>query len=267
MELQKLQRVVVDALEDVKAHDIKVYNTVGLSDMFDRVILASGTSNRQTRALAWHVVEKVKAAGGHVVSVEGADAGEWVLVDLGDVVVQYYELEEIWGSKPLRVKLGEPAPRRGVAAPGSKPRPATGTAERAPTQVRVGRRKPTTRAGATASGAARPARAAPAARQVAKTTASQKSRSAGTSGGLGNATVRSSATTRRPGLRKAAAKSAPRSGPKSAPKSTPKIGLKPASTARAKAPAKSTRPNASAVPRKGAGAVRTAKRPAKRGAR
>ncbi|MCU0940020.1 MAG: nicotinate-nucleotide adenylyltransferase, partial [Burkholderiaceae bacterium] len=73
MDLQKLQRVVVDALEDVKAQDIKVFNTVGLSDMFDRVILASGTSNRQSRALAWSVVEKVKEAGGQVVSVEGTD--------------------------------------------------------------------------------------------------------------------------------------------------------------------------------------------------
>jgi ribosome-associated protein len=113
MELQKLQRIVVDALEDVKGQDIKVFNTVGLSDMFDRVVLASGTSNRQTRALASNVAEKVKAAGGKVVSVEGTESGEWVLVDLGDIVVhimqpairQYYELEEMWGSKPVRLKL------------------------------------------------------------------------------------------------------------------------------------------------------------------
>jgi nicotinate (nicotinamide) nucleotide adenylyltransferase/ribosome silencing factor RsfS/YbeB/iojap len=113
MDLQKLQRVVVDALEDVKAQDIRVFNTVGQSDMFDRVILASGGSNRQTRALAWSVVEKVKASGGQVVSVEGTDPGEWVLVDLGDVVVhimqpairEYYGLEEMWGSKPVKVKL------------------------------------------------------------------------------------------------------------------------------------------------------------------
>jgi len=113
MDLQKLQRVVVDALEDVKAHDIKVYNTIGLSDMFDRVILASGTSNRQSRALAWSVVGKVKEAGGQVISVEGTDPGEWVLVDLGDIVVHimqpairdYYGLEEMWGSKPVKIKL------------------------------------------------------------------------------------------------------------------------------------------------------------------
>jgi ribosome-associated protein len=118
MRLQKLQRVIVDALEDVKGQDIKVYNTVGLSDMFDRVVLASGTSNRQTRALASNVAEKVKAAGGRVVSVEGTESGEWVLVDLGDIVVHimqpairaYYELEEMWGSRPVRVKLASAQP-------------------------------------------------------------------------------------------------------------------------------------------------------------
>ncbi|HEX7156402.1 MAG TPA: ribosome silencing factor [Burkholderiaceae bacterium] len=113
MELRKLQRLVVDALEDVKAHDIKVFNTEHLSNLFDRVVLASGTSNRQTRALASSVVEKAKEAGATVISVEGAETGEWVLVDLGEVVVHimqppvraYYALEEIWGGKPVRVKL------------------------------------------------------------------------------------------------------------------------------------------------------------------
>ncbi len=122
MDIRKLQRLVVDALQDVKAQDIVVLNTTKLSELFDRVIVASGTSNRQTRALAAHVAEKVKAAGGHVVSVEGSDAGEWVLVDLGDVVVhvmqpairKYYALEEIWGGKPVRMKL-EAAPRRSAA--------------------------------------------------------------------------------------------------------------------------------------------------------
>src|SRR5512145_1780338 len=75
MDLRKLQRLIVDALEDVKGHDIKVFNTEHLSDMFERVVVASGTSNRQTRALASSVVEKVKQAGGYVVSVEGEDAG------------------------------------------------------------------------------------------------------------------------------------------------------------------------------------------------
>ena len=112
MDIRKLQRLVVDALEDVKAQDIKVFNTGELSDMFERVVVASGTSNRQTRALASSVVEKVKEAGGDVVSVEGRDAGEWVLVDCNEVVVHimqpayraYYNLEEIWGGKPVRLK-------------------------------------------------------------------------------------------------------------------------------------------------------------------
>jgi ribosome-associated protein len=117
MDIRKLQRLVVDALEDVKAQDIEVFNTSKLTELFDRVIVASGTSNRQTRALAWSVVEKVKAAGGAVISVEGTEAGEWVLVDLGDAVVHimqpaarhYYALEEIWGGKPVRMKFAVPA--------------------------------------------------------------------------------------------------------------------------------------------------------------
>ncbi len=112
MDIRKLQRLVVDALEDVKAADIKVFNSTGLTQLFDRVIIASGTSNRQTKALAASVRDKVKAAGGHIVSVEGEDTGEWVLVDLGDAIVHvmqpairaYYNLEEIWGSKPVSMK-------------------------------------------------------------------------------------------------------------------------------------------------------------------
>ena len=113
METKKLQRLVVDALEDVKAQDIEVYNTSALSDLFDRVVLVSGTSNRHTRSLASNVAEKVKLAGGTVLSIEGEETGEWVLVDLGDIVVhimlpatrQYYALEEIWGGRPVHVKL------------------------------------------------------------------------------------------------------------------------------------------------------------------
>jgi ribosome-associated protein len=119
MDIRKLQRVVVDALEDVKGQDIVVYNTTELTSLFDRVVVVSGTSNRQTRALASHVREKVKAAGGDVISTEGEDTGEWVLVDLGDVVVHvmqpairaYYNLEEIWGGKPVRLKRAAAAGR------------------------------------------------------------------------------------------------------------------------------------------------------------
>ncbi len=113
MDLTKQQRLVVDALEDVKAHDIKVFDTTKLTGLIDRVIIVSATSNRQSRALAASVRDKVKDHGGHVISVEGEDTGEWVLVDLGDIVVHimqpavraYYNLEELWGGKPVRVKL------------------------------------------------------------------------------------------------------------------------------------------------------------------
>jgi ribosome-associated protein len=112
MDIKKLQTAVVDALEDVKAQDIKIYDTTHLTSLFDRVAIASGTSNRQTKALAASVRDKIKAKGGHVVSVEGEDTGEWVLVDLGDMIVHimqpairaYYRLEEIWGDK--EVKMG-----------------------------------------------------------------------------------------------------------------------------------------------------------------
>jgi ribosome-associated protein len=123
MDIRKLQRTVVDALDDIKAQDIKVYNTTELTSLFDRVIIASGTSNRQTRALAAHVRDKVKTAGGQVISVEGEDSGEWVLVDLGDAVVHimqpairaYYRLEELWGAKPVSVKVGGPAAKKPAA--------------------------------------------------------------------------------------------------------------------------------------------------------
>jgi ribosome-associated protein len=113
MDIRKLQRVIIDGLEDVKAQDIKVFNTSHLTELFDRVIVASGTSNRQTKALANSVREKVKEAGGDIVSTEGEETGEWVLVDCGDAIVhilqpalrQYYNLEEIWGDKPVRIKL------------------------------------------------------------------------------------------------------------------------------------------------------------------
>jgi ribosome-associated protein len=102
----------VDALEDVKGQDIALFDTTGLTSLFDRIAVVSGTSNRQTKALAASVRDKVKGAGGDVIGLEGEDTGEWVLVDLGDMIVhimqpairQYYRLEEIWGEKP--VKLG-----------------------------------------------------------------------------------------------------------------------------------------------------------------
>ena len=114
MDLRTKQRVVVEALEDVKGHDICVFNTARLPSMFERVVIASGDSNRQVKALADRVQERVRELGARVYGVEGESSGEWVLVDLGDVVVHimhptvrdFYNLEEIWGGKP--VKLGSP---------------------------------------------------------------------------------------------------------------------------------------------------------------
>lgn len=121
MDIKKLQSIVIDALEDVKAQDIRVFDTSKITSLFDRVAVASGTSNRQTRALASSVRDKVKQSGGHVISLEGEETGEWVLVDLGDMVVHimqpairdYYRLEEIWGEK--EVKFGA-AKRTGTSA-------------------------------------------------------------------------------------------------------------------------------------------------------
>ena len=113
LEIEQLEAIVIDALDDMKAQDVTVLNTESLTDEFDRVIIATATSNRQTRALANNVHEKVKDNGGDVLSTEGEDTGEWVLVDCGDIVVHimqaairsYYNLEELWGGKgPERVR-------------------------------------------------------------------------------------------------------------------------------------------------------------------
>lgn len=118
MEIRKLQKVVVAALEDIKAKDIEIINTAKVSSMFDCVVIASGDSNRQVRALARNVHEKAREAGAEVISIEGEESGEWVLVDLGDIVVhvmqptvrQYYNLEELWQTTPAeRRKAAEQA--------------------------------------------------------------------------------------------------------------------------------------------------------------
>lgn len=110
MELRKLEKIVVDALEDIKGKDIQMINTTALTSMFDRVVIACGDSNRQVKALARNVQDKVREAGGEVLSSEGEETGEWVLVDLGDIVVHvmqptiraYYNLEELWQADPTQ---------------------------------------------------------------------------------------------------------------------------------------------------------------------
>lgn len=110
MDIRKLQKIAVSALEDVKAKDIEVLNTSKLSALFDRVIIATGDSNRHVKALARSVHDKAREADVQVIGIEGEETGEWVLVDLGDVVVHvmqpavraYYNLEELWKVVPKR---------------------------------------------------------------------------------------------------------------------------------------------------------------------
>lgn len=115
MDIRKKQRAVVEALADVKGRDIVVFNVARQSAYFERVVIASGDSNRQVNALATHVHQKLKALGAKVVGIEGRRNGEWVLVDLGDIVVHvmhpavrsYYNLEELWGGKEVKMKKEE----------------------------------------------------------------------------------------------------------------------------------------------------------------
>ena len=123
MDIRKKQRAVVEALEDVKGRDIVVYNVARLSQMFERVVIASGDSTRQVKALADHVRERLKDLGANAQGMEGGRNAEWVLVDLGDAVVHvmhptvrsYYNLEEIWGGKEVKLK-GAAASRRAARA-------------------------------------------------------------------------------------------------------------------------------------------------------
>jgi ribosome-associated protein len=117
IDIKKLQKAAVAALEDIKARDIEVFDVVHLTSMFDRVIIASADSARQLKALSSHVSERAKASGGHVFGVEGEDGGDWVLIDLGDIVVHimqpavrsHYNLEELWGQpKPRKPRAKRP---------------------------------------------------------------------------------------------------------------------------------------------------------------
>jgi len=124
MDIRKLQRAIVDGLEDVKAQAIVVFNTENLSALFERVVIATGASNRQTKALAASVRDAVRSRGMQVMRTEGEENGEWIIVDCGAAVVhimqpairEYYHLEEIWGGKPVKMKLGDTQGTRLVKA-------------------------------------------------------------------------------------------------------------------------------------------------------
>jgi ribosome-associated protein len=117
MRLDKVTRAAFDALEDIKARDIQMFDVKKMTAIFDKVIVATGDSNRQCRALANHVQERVKAAGGKIYGIEGERTGEWVLVDIGAAVIhimqpairQYYNLEELWAPPPKMAKVPKTA--------------------------------------------------------------------------------------------------------------------------------------------------------------
>jgi ribosome-associated protein len=152
-DVQKLQRTVVDALEDVKAQDLVVFDTEHLSSLFERVIVASGTSNRQTKALASSVRDKVREAGFGKPRIEGEDNGEWIIVDCGAVVVHimqptirgYYNLEEIWGEKPVRLKFGAPKPAKASESYEEAPAKKSASKKPAAKKTAAGDKKPAAR--------------------------------------------------------------------------------------------------------------------------
>lgn len=175
-DIQKLQRAIVDGLEDIKAHDIRVFDTEHLSPLFERVIVASGNSNRQTQALAASVRDKVRDAGFAKPRVEGQENGEWIIIDCGAAVAhvmqplirQYYNLEEIWGDKPVRMRLAGAAVRKSAV------RKAAAEAEAA--QAASAKKAPARKAAAKAAPAKAPAAAkkATAAKKVPAKKASAK---------------------------------------------------------------------------------------------
>jgi ribosome-associated protein len=179
MDIRKLQRAIVDGLEDVKAQDIAVFNTEHLTPLFERVIVASGTSNRQTKALASSVRDAVKARGFDVLRTEGEGNGEWIIVDCGAAVAhimqpeirRYYHLEEIWGEKPVALKR---AAARGLVKaeePAKAPAAKSVAGRKTSAGTSHARKSPTRRSAAPTSG---PAEAAPAPKASARKATSNK---------------------------------------------------------------------------------------------
>jgi ribosome-associated protein len=143
MDIRKKQLAVVEALEDVKGRDIQVFNVAKQTAYFERVVIASGDSSRQVNALATSVQDKLKALGARIVGVEGRSNGEWVLVDLGDIVVHvmhpairsHYNLEELWGDKEVKVK----AAAKPAVKPAAKAKPKRKPKSKAPARGKAAR--------------------------------------------------------------------------------------------------------------------------------
>lgn len=270
-DVAKLQRAIVDGLEDVKAQDIQVFNTEHLSPLFERVIVASGTSNRQTKALASSVRDAVKEAGFPKPRIEGEDNGEWIIVDCGSAVAhimqpairQYYRLEELWGDTPVRLKLGAAKPSSTAAADladkksaqkaaksdaetAAKKAPAKKAAAAPSAPARSGKAtvKAVAKTAAKAAPKAAPAKTA-AAKPAAKTTAAKPaSKTAGTAAAKKPAAAKTPVKTvvvkpvgaKKPAAKKSPAAKAPaRAAAKPAAKAAPKAAAKPAAK---KAPAR-----------------------------
>ena len=201
MDIRKLQRAIVDGLEDVKAQNIVVFNTEHLSALFERVIIATGTSNRQTKALAASVRDAVKHKGFPVMRTEGEENGEWIIVDCGAAVVhmmqpairEYYHLEEIWGDKPVKMKIDDKPVRLVKAsndetAPAKKPAAKKTAAKKAPATKTAAKKvlakKPAVKKASAKPGVTRtvgvksaPAKKAPAKKALAKKPAAKKAAS------------------------------------------------------------------------------------------
>ena len=270
-DVTKLQRAIVDGLEDVKAQDIQVFNTEHLSPLFERVIVASGTSNRQTKALASSVRDAVKEAGFPKPRIEGEDNGEWIIVDCGSAVAhimqpairQYYRLEELWGDTPVRLKLGAAKPSSTAAADladkksaqkaaksdaktAAKKAPAKKAAAAPSAPARSGKAtvKAVAKTAAKAAPKAAPAKTA-AAKPAAKTTAAKPaSKTAGTAAAKKPAAAKTPVKTvvvkpggaKKPAAKKSPAAKAPaRAAASPAAKAAPKAAAKPAAK---KAPAR-----------------------------
>ena len=256
-DVTKLQRAIVDGLEDVKAQDIQVFHTEHLSPLFERVIVASGTSNRQTKALAASVRDAVKEAGFTKPRIEGEDNGEWIIVDCGAAVAhimqpairQYYRLEELWGDTPVRLKLGAAKPVSSAATELAEKKSAQKAAKsdakaagKAPAKKAAAAPAVPARSGkatvkAVAKTATKPVAAASksAAKPAAKTTAKAPARAPAKSSSTAKAapaktTVKPTTAAKKPAATKAPIKTVvvKPSAPRSKAAATAKTGAKPA---------------------------------------
>jgi len=264
MDIRKLQRAIVDGLEDVKAQDIVVFNTERLSPLFERVIIASGTSNRQTKALASSVRQTVKGRGLAVMSTEGEANGEWIIVDCGAAVAhimqpeirRYYHLEEIWGGKPVKLKLteGKGLPKAGQAAPASpgsarRSGPESGAAAKAPATKAPAAKAPATKAPAGKAPATKaPAKKTPVKKTPAKKRPAKKTPAlpapAPAQGAAGQAAPAQGTAVKRTAAKRTAAKGAP-------------VQRRPSKTTAPKRPASNASPGGGGSAGRPAGAKKT----------